>query len=125
MVSLRDDEENDYIGSGDSRVNSHIGPGPDCSSDDYEPEIPDGPLEDNPHDTYISFQLPFGPHSIREPNIVTDPTSVENGDVPRVINITPDPRMLTPIPTTEDLVRRYGSGWTEATDEKWDLWLYA
>ena len=116
-----DRHQNDYIGSGDNRVNSHIGPGPDCSSDDYEPEIPDGPLEDNPHDTYVSFQLPVGPHPIREPNIVTDPTSVENGDVPRVINITPDPRMLTPIPTTEDLVRRYGSEWTEVTDEKWDL----
>ena len=113
--------QNDYIGSGDNRVNSHIGPGPDCSSDDYEPEIPDDPLEDNPPDMYISSQLPVGPHSIREPNTVTDTTSVKNGDVPRVTNITPDPRTLTPIPTTEDLVRRYGDGWKEATDEKWDL----
>ena len=124
--------QNDYIGSGDNRVNSHIGPGPDCSSDDYEPEIPDDPFEDNPSpdmyigfqlpsSTYYGFQLPVGPLSIREPNTVTDTTSVRNGDVPRVTNITPDPRTLTPIPTTEDLVRRFGDGWKEVTDEKWDL----
>ena len=116
-----DRHQNDYIGSGDNRVNSHIGPAPDCNSDGYEPDIPDDPIEDNPPDMYVSFQLPVGPDTIREPNIATDPTSVETGDVPRVINITPDPRMLTQIPTTEDLVRRYGDGWTEVTGEKWDL----
>jgi len=70
---------------------------------------------------YVSFQLPVGPDTIREANIATDSTSVENGDVPRFTNITPDPRMLTQIPTTEDLVRRYGDGWTEVTGGKWDL----
>ena len=40
---------------------------------------------------------------------------------PRATNITPDPRALIPIPTTEDLVRRFGDGWKEVTDEKWDL----
>jgi hypothetical protein len=52
---------------------------------------------------------------------MTHSTSVESGDIPRVIDVTPDPRMLTPTPTTEDLVRRYGGEWTEVTDEKWDL----
>ena len=102
-------------------MNSHIGPAPDCNSNDCEPDIPDDPIEDNPPDMYVSFQLPVGPDTIREANIATDSTSVENGDVPRFTNITPDPRMLTQIPTTEDLVRRYGDGWTEVTRGKWDL----
>jgi hypothetical protein len=116
-----DRHQNDYIGSGDNRVNSHIGPAPDCSSDGYEPDIPDDPIEDNPPDMYVSFQLPVGPDTIREANIATDSTSVENGNGPRFTNITPDPRILTQIPTTEDLVRRYGDGWTEVTSERWDL----
>ncbi len=70
---------------------------------------------------YIGFQLPVGPHSIREPNTVTDTTSVRNGDVPRVTNIIPDPRTLTRIPTSEDLVRRFGDIWEEVPDEKWEL----
>jgi len=124
--------QNDYIGSGDNRVNSHIGPGPDCSSDDYEPDIPDDPCGDNPSpdmymgfqppsSTYYGFQLPAGPLSIHDPNTVTGTASIRNGDVPRVVHITPDPRTLTRIPTSEDLVRRFGDGWKEVPDEKWEL----
>jgi hypothetical protein len=105
--------QNNYIESGDNRVNSHIGPGPDCSSEDYEQEPPDNPTEDNPHDTYVSFQLPVRSPSLREPNLMTHSMKVEDGDAPSVIDVTPDPRMLTPTPTTEDLVRRFGDGWTE------------
>ena len=82
---------------------------------------PDDPIEDNPHDTYDSFQLPVRSPSLREPNLMTHSTKVEDDDVPRVIDVTPDPRMLTPTPTTEDLVRRYGGEWTELKEEKWEL----
>ena len=44
---------------------------------------------------------------------MTHSTNVEDGDVPRVIDVTLDPRMLTQTPTTEDLGRRFGDGWTE------------
>jgi hypothetical protein len=116
-----DRHQNDYIGSGDNRVNSHIGPAPDCNSDGCEPDIPDNPIEDNPPNMYVSFQLPVGLDTIRKPNIATDQTGVGANDGPRVNNITPDPRMLTPVPTTEELVRRYGDVWTGVTEEKWDL----
>ena len=124
--------QNDYIGSGDNRVNSHIGPGPDCSSDDYEPDIPDDPCGDNPSpdmymgfqppsSNYYGFQLPAEPLPIHDPNSMTGTASTRNGDVPRVVHITPDPRTLTRIPTSEDLVRRFGDIWEEVPDEKWEL----
>ena len=93
-------------------MNSYIGSGPDCSSKNYNQEPPDDPMEGSPRDTYASF-----PPLFREPSPMTRLVKVEDGVVPNVTDITPDIRMLTPTPTTEDLVRRLDDGWTELKED--------
>ena len=106
-------QDNRYSSRQDNRVNEYIGPGPDCGSENYDQEPPDDPWEDDPYEMYISFQSAISPTPPHELNPMTRLIKVENGDAPNVMDITPDLRMLTPTPTTEDLVRRFGDGWRE------------
>jgi hypothetical protein len=87
-----------------NRVNSYSGPGPDCSSQNYDQEPPDGPSEIGLYDAYIDPT----PYRI---NSMPIPMHVRNGDAPRVTDVTPNRGMVDPTPSTEELVRRLGEGW--------------
>jgi hypothetical protein len=106
-------QDNRYSSRQDNRVSNYIGPGPDCGSENYDQEPPDGPWEDDPYEMYISFQSSISSTPPHELNPMTRLIKVEDGDAPNVMDITPGLRMLTPTPTTEDLVRRFGDRWTE------------
>ena len=96
-----------YIFHLNNRVNSHCGPGPGCDSQNYDQEPPDGPTEIGLYDTHIN---PVPSHEL---NSIAELTHKGRGDAPRVTDITPSCGMVDPTPSTDELVRRLGDGWTE------------
>ena len=88
-----------------NRVNSYCGPGPDCDSQNYDQEPPDGPSEIGLYDVHIN---PVPSHEL---NSIARLIHKGENDVPRVTDITPSCGMVNPTPSTDELVMILGGGW--------------